>query len=64
MLIGLTNCTCIIFSQVTSRVLYLNYVSFSRSNSKVKILDKIDDRGPDDFGRFHDYSYFDIVGGK
>ena len=33
-----------------------SYVSFSRSNSRVDILDKIHDRGPDDFGRFPDFS--------
>ena len=40
------------------RVLCLGgpYVSFSRPISKVNILDKIHDRRPDDFGRFHDFS--------
>ena len=33
-----------------------SYVSFSRSNSRVDILDEIHDRGPDDFGRFPDFS--------
>ena len=32
-----------------------SYVSFSRSNSRVDILDKINDRGPDDLGRFHHF---------
>ena len=41
-----------------------SYVSFSRPNSKVKILDKIHDLGSDDFDRFPDFSLLEIEGGK
>ena len=42
--------------KVSTICLGRSYVSFSRPNSKVKILDKIHDCGPDDFGRFPDFS--------
>ena len=47
-----------------SKCLGRSYVSFSRPNSKVKVLNKIHDRGPDDFGRFPDFSLLEIGGGK